>query len=83
MGIGSGKTVYAIPGPVNEELSIGCHKLIYDGAGIAYSPEILLRELGMNYENKVKSDSNDLGLASGLKLVYSCLDLRPKIYGFF
>ena len=28
-----GKTVYAIPGPVNEELSIGCHKLIYDGAG--------------------------------------------------
>ena len=78
-----GKTVYAIPGPVNEELSIGCHKLIYDGAGIAYSPEILLRELGMNYENKVKSDSkNDLGLASDLKLVYSCLDLRPKSMDF-
>lgn len=78
-----GKTVYAIPGPVNEELSIGCHKLIYDGAGIAYSPEILLRELGMNYENKVKSDSkNDLGLASDLKLVYSYLDLRPKSMDF-
>ena len=78
-----GKTVYAIPGPVNEELSIGCHKLIYDGARIAYSPEILLRELGMNYENKVKSDSkNDLGLASDLKLVYSCLDLRPKSTDF-
>ena len=78
-----GKTVYAIPGPVNEELSIGCHKLIYDGAGIAYSPEILLRELGMNYENKVNSDSkNDLGLASDLKLVYSCLDLRPKSMDF-
>ena len=78
-----GKTVYAIPGPVNEELSIGCHKLIYDGAGIAYSPEILLRELGMNYENKVKFDSkNDLGLASDLKLVYSCLDLRPKSTDF-
>ena len=78
-----GKTVYAIPGPVNEELSIVCHKLIYDGAGIAYSPEILLRELGMNYENKVKSDSkNDLGLASDLKLVYSCLDLRPKSTDF-
>lgn len=78
-----GKTVYAIPGPVNEELSIGCHKLIYDGAEIAYSPEILLRELGMNYENKVKSDSkNDLGLASDLKLVYSCLDLRPKSTDF-
>ncbi|NSG40523.1 DNA-protecting protein DprA [Blautia obeum] len=78
-----GKIVYAVPGPVNETLSMGCHKLIYDGAGIAYSPEILLRELGLNCENKVKSpEKNDLGLASDLKLVYSCLDLRPKSTDF-
>ena len=78
-----GKIVYAVPGPVNEALSMGCHKLIYDGAGIAYSPEILLRELGFNCENKVKSpEKNDLGLASNLKLVYSCLDLRPKSTDF-
>lgn len=78
-----GKIVYAVPGPVNEALSMGCHKLIYDGAGIAYSPEILLRELGFNCENKVKSpEKNDLGLASDLKLVYSCLDLRPKSTDF-
>ena len=78
-----GKIVYAVPGPVNEALSMGCHKLIYDGAGIAYSPEILLRELGLNCENKVKSpEKNDLGLASDLKLVYSCLDLRPKSMDF-
>ena len=78
-----GKIVYAVPGPVNEALSMGCHKLIYDGAGIAYRPEILLRELGLNCENKVKSpEKNDLGLASDLKLVYSCLDLRPKSTDF-
>ena len=78
-----GKAVYAVPGPVNEELSRGCHKLIYDGAGIAYSPEVLLRELGLNCENNVKlSGKNDLGLASDLKLVYSCLDLRPKSTDF-
>ena len=78
-----GKIVYAVPGAVNEALSMGCHKLIYDGAGIAYSPEILLRELGLNCENKVKSpEKNDLGLASDLKLVYSCLDLRPKSMDF-
>ena len=74
-----GKTVFAVPGPVNEELSRGCNKLIYDGAGIAYTPEILLEELGINYENNVKSDEKKhLGLARDLKLVYSCLDLRPK-----
>ena len=78
-----GKIDYAVPGPVNEAVSMGCHKLIYDGAGIAYSPEILLRELGLNCENKVKSpEKNDLGLASDLKLVYSCLDLRPKSTDF-
>ena len=78
-----GKIVYAVPGAVNEALSMGCHKLIYDGAGNAYSPEILLRELGLNCENKVKSpEKNDLGLASDLKLVYSCLDLRPKSTDF-
>ena len=78
-----GKIVYAVPGAVNEALSMGCHKLIYDGAGIAYSPEILLRELGLNCENKVKSpEKNDLGLASDLKLVYSCLDLRPNSTDF-
>ena len=74
-----GKPVFAVPGPVNEELSRGCNKLIYDGAGIAYEPEIILEELRINYENNVKSEEKrNLGLASDLKLVYSCLDLRPK-----
>ena len=62
---------------------MGCHKLIYDGAGIAYSPEILLRELGLNCENKVKSpEKNDLGLASDLKLciVVSIYDQNLRIF---
>ena len=42
-----GKMVYAIPGAVTDTLSRGCHKLIYDGAGIAYCPEIILEELGI------------------------------------
>ncbi len=74
-----GKSVFALPGPVNEELSQGCHRLIYDGAGIAYRPEALLEELGINCENNIKSvEKRDLGLASDLNMVYSCLDLRPK-----
>ena len=78
-----GKAVFAVPGPVKEERSMGCHKLIYDGAGIAYTPEILLREMGIEYENPVKiKTKNDLGLATDLKLVYSCLDLRPKSMDF-
>lgn len=73
-----GKTVYAIPGSVQEELSRGCHRLIYDGAGIAYEPEVLLEEWGISSENMKKREKRKIGLASDLKLVYSCLDLRPK-----
>ena len=78
-----GKAVFALPGPVNEELSMGCNKLIYDGAGIAYTPEVLLHELGIDCEKIVKRKTkNELGLATDLKLVYSCLDLQPKSMEF-
>lgn len=74
-----GKAVYAVPGAVNDLLSVGCHKLIYDGAGIAYTPEIILEELGITSEvTENTKEKNKLGLASDLNMVYSCLDLRPK-----
>ena len=74
-----GKMVYAIPGAVTDALSRGCHKLIYDGAGIAYCPEILLEELGISGGKVIQTEEkNNLGLATDLNMVYSCLDLRPK-----
>lgn len=48
LALEQGKPVYAIPGPVEAELSRICHQLIYDGAGIAYSPEVLLEEWGIS-----------------------------------
>lgn len=77
-----GKAVYALPGSVQEELTRGCHRLIYDGAGIAYEPEVLLGEWGISVENMKKREKRKIGLASDLKLVYSCLDLRPKNIDF-
>lgn len=74
-----GKMVFAVPGAVCDALSTGCHKLIYDGAGIAYSPEIILEELGISPGKRPQTEEKtNLGLASDLNLVYSCLDLRPK-----
>ena len=74
-----GKAVYAIPGAVGDALSLGCHKLIYDGAGIAFCPEIILEEWGISPEKeKQEEKNNQLVLASDLDLVYSCLDLRPQ-----
>ncbi len=71
--------VYALPGPVNEELSLGCHQLIFDGAGIAYSPEVLLSEWKITPKDPGKKNKiENLGLERNMNLVYSCLDFRPK-----
>lgn len=72
-----GKTVYAVPGRVGDTLSLGCNRLIAQGAGIACSVECILEELHID---KTKGESNEkkISLASDLKLVYSVLDLSPK-----
>jgi len=74
-----GRTVLALPGRVNDELSKGCNRLISQGAGIAYSVETVLSELNMRYVvKKENQQKNEIGLATTKKLVYSCVDLTPK-----
>ena len=47
-----GKNIFAIPGRNGDPLSEGCNRLIADGAGVAWEPEILLEELGIGYGKK-------------------------------
>ena len=47
-----GKNIFAIPGRNGDPLSEGCNRLIADGAGVAWGPEILLEELGIGYAKK-------------------------------
>ncbi len=73
-----GKSVYAIPGPVNDDLCRGCHKLIFDGAGIAYEPDVLLLEWGICPEISDKNAiKQNLGLEKDAQMVYISLDSRP------
>ena len=74
-----GKTVYALPGRLGDTLSEGCNNLIFEGAGIANSVDIILDELQIS--EKLKTDleaKSNFRLASREEMVYSCLDLRPK-----
>ena len=54
-GLGTGKDVYALPGPVTSPASQGCHRLIKQGAGILLSPEDLLMELEISNVNPGQS----------------------------
>lgn len=72
-----GKTVYAVPGRIWDELSYGCNYLIAQGAGILYSPECILEELHIDKKEN-KQQKINFSLASDLKLVYSVLGFEPK-----
>lgn len=47
-----GKEVFCVPGPINSELSFGCHKIIKDGGTILTSYEDILEFLNINV-NKI------------------------------
>lgn len=74
-----GKEVFAIPGPVTEDLSRGCNRLIKAGAGLVSSPEDILDFF--NVKNKkmlTVHEKNTNSLAKNEKMLYSCLDFKPK-----
>ncbi len=45
MALEQGKEVYALPGRVSDALSEGCNRLLQQGAGIALSPQEIVKEL--------------------------------------
>lgn len=42
-----GKSVYAIPGPIDKPTSAGCHQLIRDGATLVADPTHIIDDLGV------------------------------------
>lgn len=87
MALEQGKDVYALPGSVDNALSLGCNRLIWQGAGILLSPGHLLEELGVvNHEDYMKfsgkSDEKCVEKKKVLEtkenLVYSSVGFHPK-----
>ena len=74
-----GRDILAVPGRLDDELSKGCNELIFQGAGLAISPERVLEILGKT--NK-KSDNSEKYVQNVLareeNMVYSCLSLHPQ-----
>ena len=83
MALEMGKDVYAMPGAIDSELSLGCHLLIRQGADILISPQNFidfLMESGklptINY--KIDKNKTKIVLESAENLLYSNLDFYPK-----
>lgn len=59
MALEQGKDVYAVPGRCNDPLSLGCNKMIAEGAGIAYSPQWFVENLMMFFTDACKKQNDD------------------------
>ncbi len=74
-----GKDVYAVPGRFMEPLSMGCNRLIEQGAGILYSIENFLKNAGITGEKeKEVKKFEKLTLEKEEMIVYTSLNLHPK-----
>lgn len=48
-----GRTVFAVPGPIDDPLSVGCHELIAQGATIATCAQDILVEFGQEIQEQI------------------------------
>ncbi|MBU1104537.1 DNA-processing protein DprA [Candidatus Parcubacteria bacterium] len=69
-----GKEVLAVPGSIYSEVSIGCHKLIEDGARIVKSTQDVLSALGLTGETAGKTVILNSPLSKEEENVFKFLD---------
>lgn len=82
-----GKDVYAVPGRITDRLSDGCNILLRQGAGIALSPEDIIKEAEIIRNRKfgttVKGNDDKSRLIktqTGKKELIDFVDFHPKSY---
>lgn len=75
-----GRDVFAIPGPLDAEGSVGCNRLIRDGAGLATESWDILREYQSRYPHKLHSDGEKLPpLPKKSEIFYPERSKKPKV----
>lgn len=78
MALEQGREVYALPGRTTDSLSRGCNMLIRQGAGIAVSPQELLRELKPDCVGFVSDRQQAVVMPEGMRgRLLQLLDYQP------
>lgn len=74
-----GKDIYAVPGRMYDTLSMGCNTLLRQGAGIISGIGDFLKELELDSPLEAEQmNFKNLLLEKEERMVYACVDLRPR-----
>ncbi len=57
LALEQGRDIYAIPGPIDAPTSVGCNRLIAEGAGLASCGWDILRDYAPQYPHKIKAET--------------------------
>ncbi|NOX90099.1 MAG: DNA-processing protein DprA, partial [Calditrichaeota bacterium] len=72
------REVFVVPGPVLSPKSMGCNKLIKEGATLVQSPEEIIDELAPQLELSRKKEAKKIPeLQGSLKKIYEILSAEP------
>lgn len=71
----NGRDVYAVPGPITSDMSVGPHILLREGAHILTSPKELLRDFGIQNEMQIVS-KKPTDLVGHEKSIYDLLSAK-------
>ena len=78
-GLEQGKNIYALPGRVNDLLSMGCNNLIKMGAKLVSGPDDIAEDCLQNYDKINRCEKNiDKSLETKEEIVYASLSFYPK-----
>ena len=58
LALEQGREVYAVPGPIGAPMSVGCNRLIRDGAGLAAEGWDILRDFQERFPEKLRPAKN-------------------------
>lgn len=79
MALEQGREVYALPGRATDLLSLGCNRLIRQGAALVTSPQELLHELGAVGDGQKDYIQQTLLLPESIRgRLLALLDYQPK-----
>ena len=71
----NGRDVYAVPGPITSDMSIGPHILLREGAHVLTGARELLRDFGLNQESEIITEK-PTHLFGDEKRIYDLLSVK-------